>query len=158
MIKIETNDREVLDALNRLLTAVAAPSEAMEEIGRTLANKAEEAFQTETDPWGRPWEKLSEATIARRRGDGSSLRILQDTGGLASSVTWSSGPDWAEVGAAKIYAAIHQFGGQAGRGKKTTIPARAYLPFNERGDLPPTVQVEVLDILRGHLEGESAGN
>lgn len=157
MIRIEATDREVLKALDRLFAAVAAPSEAMEEIGRTLANMAEDAFQTETDPWGRPWEQLSEATFARRRGkDGH--RILQDTGLLASSITWASGRDWAEVGAGRIYAAIHQFGGQAGRGKKTTITARAYLPFNEQGELPPGVQTEVLDIVREHLESAATGN
>jgi phage virion morphogenesis protein len=35
------------------------------------------------------------------------------------------------IGTNKIYAAIHQFGGQAGRGKKVPIPARPYLLFQD---------------------------
>jgi phage virion morphogenesis protein len=31
------------------------------------------------------------------------------------------------VGTNRVYAAIHQLGGQAGRGRKVTIPARPYL-------------------------------
>jgi len=31
------------------------------------------------------------------------------------------------ISANKIYAAIHHFGGKAGRGKKVTIPARPYM-------------------------------
>ncbi|WP_258550072.1 phage virion morphogenesis protein [Pseudomonas aeruginosa] len=30
-----------------------------------------------------------------------------------------------------VYAAIHQFGGDAGRGHQVEIPARRYLPFDE---------------------------
>ena len=36
-------------------------------------------------------------------------------------------PDRAEIGTDMIYAAIHQFGGLAGRGHVVEIPARPYL-------------------------------
>ncbi|TSA12012.1 MAG: phage virion morphogenesis protein, partial [Deltaproteobacteria bacterium] len=35
------------------------------------------------------------------------------------------------IGTNVIYAAIHQFGGKAGRGRKVTIPARPYLMFQD---------------------------
>jgi len=63
------------------------------------------------------WVPLAAATRAERvkRNKGSTvLKILQDSGILARSVSSSYGEDFALVGAggaAKDYAAIHQFGG-----------------------------------------------
>lgn len=37
----------------------------------------------------------------------------------------------AVIGSNKVYAAIHQLGGQAGKNKKTTIPARPYLKLTD---------------------------
>lgn len=48
------------------------------------------------------------------------------------------------------YAAIQQFGGQAGRGHKVTIPARA-LPVRPDGTLYPQEQALVLDALNAFL-------
>lgn len=151
MIEIEINDTQVMEVFNRLLAASQDFSEPMADIARMLRNTSEDAFQNQADPWGNPWKPLSAGTIAKRRGDGDVLSILQDTGGLAGSVTSDSGLDWAEVGAAKEYAAIHQFGGQAGRGRKTTIPARPYLPLNESGELPPNLSSDILEVLQDYL-------
>ena len=67
---------------------------------------------------GRPsWAPLSAATKAERlkRNHGSSvLKILQDRGILAASISSSYGDDFAQIGAggaAKDHAGIHQFGG-----------------------------------------------
>ena len=35
------------------------------------------------------------------------------------------------IGSNKVYAAIHQLGGQAGKNKKVTIPARPYLKLTD---------------------------
>lgn len=35
------------------------------------------------------------------------------------------------IGSNKVYAAIHQLGGQAGKNKKTTIPTRPYLKLTD---------------------------
>ena len=35
------------------------------------------------------------------------------------------------IGSNKVYAAIHQLGGQAGKNKKVTIPARPYLQLSD---------------------------
>jgi len=54
-------------------------------------------------------------------------KILQMRGELAASITSEYSENSAIVGTNKTYAAIHQFGGNAGRNKKTEIPARPYL-------------------------------
>ncbi|GAB4299911.1 MAG: hypothetical protein Kow0096_19610 [Thiohalomonadaceae bacterium] len=152
MIKIEINDAQVMDALNRLLAAGHDLSEPMADIARLLTNVTEDAFQTETDPWGNPWQDLADSTKAARAKRGHwPGRILQVSGGLAGSLTGNSGPDWAEAGFGKEYATIHQLGGQAGRGGKATIPARPSLPMNEAGELPPDVSSDILDILQDYL-------
>lgn len=50
---------------------------------------------------------------------------------MALSVTTQYDETSAVIGSNKVYAAIHQLGGQAGKNKKTTIPARPYLNLFE---------------------------
>ena len=58
--------------------------------------------------------------------------ILQKSqGGLVDSISSDYGDDYAIVGTNKVYAAIHQFGGPAGRKEKVKIPARAYLTLGD---------------------------
>ena len=57
-----------------------------------------------------------------------SLKNLFDVSATPDSVTVSSTP---------IYAAIQQFGGKAGLGRKVTIPARPFLPITASGELYP---------------------
>lgn len=149
IISIEIEDRLVLDTLADLQRRSSDLSEPMADIARLLRNTAEDSFQDEVDPWGRSWLDLSERTKKAREKKGHwPGSILQVSGGLAASVTSGSGRDWASVGAAKVYAAIHQFGGKAGRGRKVDIPARPYLPFNKDGDLPPALRDDILEVLR----------
>ena len=57
--------------------------------------------------------------------------ILQVTGQLASSVNTYYDDDSAVIGSNLDYAAIHQLGGQAGKGLKAEIPARPYLQLTD---------------------------
>lgn len=50
-----------------------------------------------------------------------------DTGQLATSITKEVTSQGVTIGTNKVYGAIHHFGGQAGRGKSLTLPARPYL-------------------------------
>lgn len=85
---------------------------------RSIAGMLEAETEANFAAQGRPsWVPLAASTRAERlkRNQGSSvLKILQDSGILASSLSSSYGEDFAQVGAggaAKDYAAIHQFGG-----------------------------------------------
>ena len=49
------------------------------------------------------------------------------------------------------YAAIHQFGGKAGRGRKVTIPARPFLPVKSDGSIYPAEQAEIIKALNEYL-------
>ncbi len=95
-----------------------------------MADSTEENFAQE----GRPdkWQELAESTIKKRTKTGHYPgKILQVEGQLTTSVTTYYDNESAIIGSNLAYAAIHQLGGQAGKGKKTTIPARPYLTLTE---------------------------
>ncbi|MGC9456852.1 MAG: phage virion morphogenesis protein [Halothiobacillaceae bacterium] len=148
MIEIDYNDRAVLDALQRLDASLDNLTPAMRDIAGVLTDATERAFQNEQDPaTGKPWDALSAATVAIRKGDAHP--ILQRSGQLAASVSADWGRDFAAVGTNKAYAAMHQFGGVTAPnsmipGKR--IPARPFLGIGDED------KAEILDIVRGYLD------
>lgn len=86
---------------------------------QALAGTLEKETLTNFDRQGRPsWAPLDAATLAKRmkrnKGD-SVLKILQDSGMLASNIVTYHDEDSAMVGANRKYAAIHQYGGTINR-------------------------------------------
>lgn len=109
------------------------------EIGEFVLAETLLNFDNEHAPDKTPW-------IPSER-DG---KTLQDKGHLRDSVTYISDFDGVEIGSAMEYAAIHQFGGEAGRNKSVTIEARPYLGITPEmqtqiGDLVIAFHEEVLD-------------
>ncbi len=97
---------------------------------KSLANSAEgftrrRLQEEKTDPKGKAWQEWSATTKQMRSGNQSLLQLEGDL--LDSLHSDISGNDlW--VGSENLpYAAIHNFGGQAGRGKKIKIPQRQWL-------------------------------
>ncbi len=76
---------------------------------------------------GKKGFKKSGSLRAKAKRTIASNQILQQSGQLASSIQPFSSNGIAEVSTNKIYAAIHNFGGMAGRGKKIKIPARPFM-------------------------------
>ena len=127
-IKIDNNDIE------RKLLELAQKSEnlrpLMKNIAGIFASATEENFKNE----GRPdkWTELSEATKKQRTKQKKwPGQILQVSGQLASSISTQYDDESAVIGSNLDYAAIHQLGGQAGKNKKVTIPARPYLKLTD---------------------------
>lgn len=96
---------------------------------------------------GRPaWAGLSPVTleIYRRQGVVPQGILQRTAGGLRDSVQGDHGRDFAMVGAgsgkSKDYAAIHQWGGFAGRNRKVEIKPRPYLPMDSQGFLQPEAE------------------
>ena len=94
----------------------------------------------EDESWGGDKWKQSQHAAS----DGG--KTLQKSGQLAASITSRAGTDFARIGSNKKYAAIHHLGGQAGRGKKLTLPARPYLPISGKGKLQRGAEDNILDI------------
>ena len=105
---------KAISALDLLDRALTDGTPLFRAIAGTLESETERNFEAQ----GRPaWVPLSKATVAerlKRNNGGSVLKILQDRGILAASITSDYGADYAVIGAggaASAYAAIHQFGG-----------------------------------------------
>jgi len=105
-------------ALDRAVQQLDNSTSLMRIVAGILEAETEANFAAE----GRPaWVPLADATKKERlkRNRGSSvLKILQDRGILAASVSSEFGSDFALVGAggaARPYAVIHQYGGEIQR-------------------------------------------
>ena len=132
MIEIKVDDSNLKHGLGKLLKNATATRPMMASIATELSSLTEDNFADEA--WGgRKWK--SSAAAKARQG-----RALQDSGQLAASINTKVGNDFAKIGTNKAYAAIHQFGGMAGRGRKVKIPARPYLPIDENGFLQPEAE------------------
>lgn len=128
-IEIKIDNKKVEKALLEIAQKTSNLRPLMKNIAGIMADSTEENFKEE----GRPkWKDLSEKTkTARKKSGHYPGQILQVSGQLAISVTTQYDDTSAVIGSNKVYAAIHQLGGQAGKNKKTTIPARPYLDLFE---------------------------
>nr|DAP52758.1 MAG TPA: virion morphogenesis protein [Caudoviricetes sp.] len=115
MIEIEINNaQQIASILDKLANAAQDRTPLM----RSIAGTMESAVLQNFDVGGRPkWLGLK-----YRQGT-----PLVDTENLMNSITSYYDNNVAEVGTNEPYAAIHQFGGKAGRGRKVDIPARPFL-------------------------------
>lgn len=145
-IKIQYDDKELKTLLSTLKERTGNLTPAMKEIGQIIRSSVIKNFMV----GGRPdkWKPNAFATImgsigrkkdftkkgrvraaSSRRLSGG--KVLIDTGRLRNSITSKAFKDRVEVGTNVIYAAIHQFGGTAGRGLKVDIPARPFLAIQD---------------------------
>lgn len=147
------------------------PRLAMQDMAAELEHQTEQNFSAQ----GRPkWRPLAPATEFQRIGGSKgytkkgelrarsqrileNLKILQDSGLLASSVHSGIGDDYAWIGASRPYARAHQMGAKTGRGLKVTLPARPYLPFTTDLRLQPEAEASLLAIALHHLRDSTTG-
>lgn len=135
MIEIEINNADKVVAL---LNKVAEKTANRAPLMRSLAGTMESAVLQNFESGGRPkWKG-----IEHRQGT-----PLVDTENLMSSITSFYDNDSALVGTNVIYAAIHQFGGKAGRGLSVTIPARPFLQLTEQDEL------DLIDDIQDYFKG-----
>lgn len=135
------------ESLAKLDAAGRSLRPALEEIGAALLLSTQQRFERQAGPDGAAWRPLAAATLERRAGkrarrkDGSltaaarrrisGAQILRDSGRLYQSLTYRAGEREVKVGSNVVYAAIHQLGGNAGRGRKVRLPARPYLGLDD---------------------------
>lgn len=144
MFEIKIDDKAVMGALDRLARSARDMSPVMRAISTELLSQTEANFAAQ----GRPkWMGIK----PRKRRTGG--MILQDTGQLAASITASHDATSATIGSNKVYAAIHQLGGQAGRERKSKIVPRPFLPVDAQGYLQPDAAESVLGLVNNYLVG-----
>ena len=120
-VSVKVDDKEVRKLLGGLLKRLGNSTPAMRIIGAIARTSIVRNFEK----GGRPteWTELSLKTLKTKKG----TAILRETDGLMGAVDYKPFNDKVVIFAKKKYAAIHHFGGKAGRGRKVTIPARPYM-------------------------------
>jgi len=126
-LSIAADDKEVRSLFARIERRGANPRPAFKSIGEYMLRRTEKRFHDEKDPEGNPWTPLSAATLKKKKHP----KILTESGNLRGRIVYEVGSSSVALGTNVIYGAIHQLGGQAGRGHKVTIPARPYLGVND---------------------------
>lgn len=138
MIEIEINNaQQIASMLDKLANAAQESTPLM----RSIAGTMESAVLQNFDVGGRPkWLGLK-----YRQGT-----PLVDTENLMNSITSYYDNNIAMVGTNEPYAAIHQFGGKAGRGRKVDIPARPFLVLTpqDEDDILEDVQAYFRSIVK----------
>jgi phage virion morphogenesis protein len=132
MIEARVLDDDYTAKMEQLIAGTVVAPRLMQALAGIMMDEVEENFAQE----GRPeWMGLKPSTIkARAKAGHWPGKILQVSGQLAASISESSTADTAVVGTNKEYAAIHQLGGKAGRGKKVKIEPRPFLVITEQGE------------------------
>jgi len=118
-----------LSQINRvfqgLVDAGENPRPLLEEISDELVDSSIARFDAGVDPEGNRWKD------SQRVKNQGGKTLLKD-GHLVGSIQPDTGDDYAGAGTDNdVYAAIHQFGGTAGRNQSAVIDKRAYLGFSD---------------------------
>lgn len=149
-LDVQLDDQEVQRAIRGLIRQAARVQPALDEAGAALVTSTQQRFMDEEDPAGTPWPRLAPSTqrqkVTKRRRRGSE-NILRRRGHLFQSITHIASGDEVQVGSARKYAALHQFGGESDMPPgPAAVPARAFLGIS--GD----DESEIGRILVAHME------
>ncbi len=171
-MSIEVTGVEAIQTkLSALQVKVEHMRPIMAEIGNMILNDIDETFEAEGKP---KWLQLSRTTLrlgytnmgkskskktylkngTHSRGFEKYIegrKILQKSGRLRNSIVPRVSDDEVVVGTNLKYAAIHQFGGMAGRGRKVKIPARPFMPIDKSGNLEPSLRTAILSYVDSKL-------
>lgn len=139
-IRAEIEDGGIRKKLAALIALGRDPSPAMRDIATYGENSTRERFRMQISPSGERWKPSLRVQL-------HGGKTLTKDGHLAGSISSRSGRSFAEWGSNRVYAAIHQLGGKAGRGRKVTIPARPYLGMNDEN------AADIMDLLQARIEG-----
>ena len=177
MITVTIDDHEVRAALDAVAARVNNLAPLFHQIGQFYEGRVLENFAKECDPAGNKWAPLSATTLMMRFGLKKGFKktgtlsakgkqflttkaILVQDGYLRQSIHYQPTATSVTIGTGDIdkvgkYAAVHQFGTNiAGRGKKTTIPARPYLAMNQGAtlELAPKDRDEIVNIISRYMQ------
>lgn len=134
-IKIEHNSKEINDKLLELAKRVKNPKPVLREIGHVIRNYVDEKFETEGRYNGEKWEdwkpEYKKLRAKKKRGEGG---ILSLEGELRLSINDKVKSDSVEVGTNKVYAAIHNFGGDVKKrnGGSFDMPKREFMAWDDK--------------------------
>jgi len=124
------DDRELQTLIKHTGDRIKNVQPAMKEFGEYMVLTTADRFDDEEAPDGTPWKKLSPKTQKWKDDHNKIDKILQQDGYLRL-VYYRANKTGLSIWSNREYAAIHQFGGMAGRGQKVEIPKREFLGFSD---------------------------
>lgn len=154
MIKISLNDHKAQQQLKAIAVQLKHPRKLYGVLGETLKKIHAERFKKEISPEGEKWKALSPTTKALKAKRGKSPKILRQDGYLGNKTAYNYDDHGVEFGSDAEYARLHQYGGQAGRGRKVNIPQRKWLGVSQTDETvllkksTALLQKQIKDILR----------
>lgn len=142
-----------LKSLNTFLKDLSAKAQNLKPIlyrtQDSLYQKSMQSFEQESDAFGNPWKP----TKSLKNQKFGKKKILQDTGVLKESImARNNRVNKVSIGSNLSYAPIHQFGGKAGRGGKSIVPARPYLPVSKEGKIPEDLKRSIKLAIKKHFD------
>lgn len=141
---------EFMKELKELEVKAESTEPLMAHIANTLYLFTSQSFEREISPFKEKWKPLANATLKKSKG---LKKKLVDKGKLINSIHTLHTQRSASIGTNVPYAAIHQFGGKAGRNKEVYIPARAFLPIDNQGKIPQDLQDEIAELVQEYFLG-----
>lgn len=145
-LKVELDSKAAQRALNKLMRKTSDARAVMKLIGEHMLNSTKDNFSNESAPDGTAWSPLAPATIAGRLDKGyNASGILRASGTMAGGINYRASSSSVSIGTNAIQAAIHQWGGKAGRGHSVIIPARPYLGVG------PDDETAIVEIVEDYL-------
>jgi len=156
----QIDDAQLHAGLRSLIALGRDAGPVMADIAAIGESSTRMRFRTETGPDGQKWKPSLRARI-------TGGRTLTKDGHLSGSISGRHGRDFAEWGVNRIYAAIHQFGGEI-RAKggslrfrltnggfatvqKVTMPARPFLGISDDD------RDDILDIIQTRIQARTQG-
>ncbi len=167
MIKIEVDDREVMEALKQLQAKIGDLSPVLREIGEDLVESTKQRFADSRGPDGTVWPANSPVTIARMLGanprnfkkDGGLSKagaarmdgkkpLIGETRRLSEEIHYQIHGDTLEIGSNLEYAAMQQFGGTKAEFPHLwgDIPARPFLGLSNEDE------AKIIETVKRYLE------
>lgn len=162
MAEIRYDDREIVEALNKLASGLRDMKPVFDSIGAAGKSSAKNRFRTKIGPDGARWPESGRAL--REGGE-----TMKGEGGLRDSINWSADNRHVEIFTSVVYAAILHFGGKTKphtikpKHKKALAWPGGKYPVKEvhhpGSNIPPRPflgiddddKAEILDILTRHL-------
>lgn len=168
---VEVKDEGVQTLLQTLQKRMGNLQPVFSSLGGDMTARVHRRFDSSTGPDGKPWTPNAQATLdafadglskgyfkksgeLNKRGQtaiASKKPLIGHTKDLSRQIGYTATSGSLTLFSTPVYAAIQHFGGQAGRGHKTKIPARPFMPIKEDDTLYPDEQRFVLDALEEFL-------
>lgn len=130
MIDVKIDNKNVIQAMERLANAAVNPRPALLAIGESLVLSTKKRFESSTAPDGSRWTPNKSSTLKRKKGN---KPLIGKTGLLSQQISYALDGDGLRIGSPMEYAAMQQFGGKKSRFPNLwgDIPARPFLGISD---------------------------